>query len=312
MALSVATGRIMATGVEATTMKSAATIGIVAVCFCTSGLFAQDELPMRARSIRAQRTPVIGGPISGSSGAVVARPQIDPRSGSQFRPSPVIQSGPRLQDTGPLPTPTPQLRGRRSRQMTTHRAEQITPRRSGSQAQIGNPRGNAANSSSSRHKSKKQQEKSRSGNNNTPAPSPAPPDRHQIERGAVGPTHTPFIPPTSPGRTPESEPRVSPAAPPPAAIAPPERPARTQAQPQPNQSRPQRPILNDLSEDERARLHSAHQNAIEHDPNLATSRARYLNARKEFREKLRDALLKADPSVRPILDKMHRQQNDDR
>jgi hypothetical protein len=158
-----------------------------------------------------------------------------------------------------------------------------------------------------RHKSKKQQAKSHS---NTPAGSPAASERHETER--VAPAHTPANSPPSPVRAPEREPIVSPAGPPPVAVAPPEHPAQIQAQPQQTQSRFQRPILNDLSEDERTRLHSAHQNALQHDSNLAASRARYLNARKEFREKLRDALLKADPSVRPILDKIHREQNDDR
>jgi hypothetical protein len=293
-------------------MKSAVTIGIVAMCFCASGLFAQDEPPMRARNIRAQRTPVVAGSINESSGSTVARPQIDPRFSSQFRPSPVMP--PSFQNASPLPTATPRLRGRfqRSRQMTAHQADEIAPRRSGSTAGIGNLKSDPATSSSSRHKSKRQQEKSRSGSNSTPAPPPAAPDRHEAERAAVAPVHTPVVPP-SPGRATEREPIVSPAAPPPVAIPPSERPAQGQPQPQPAQSRLQRPILNDLSEDERARLHSAHQNAVERDPNLAASRVRYLNARKEFREKLRDALLKADPSVRPILDKIRRQQqNDDR
>ncbi len=303
----------MALGVEATTMKSAVTISIVAVCFCTPGLFAQDEPPMRSRSVRTQRTPLIAGSINGANGTA-ARPQIDPpRSGTQFRSSPVMQGGPSLQDASPLPTPTPRLRGRfqHGRPVATHRADEITPRRSGSPAEIGNPKGNPASGSSSRYKSKKQQEKAHSENKNAPAPSPTPPDRHEAD-AVVAPAHTPVIPPASPGRAPERGPIVSPGAPPPVAIAPSERPAQIQTQPQPTQSHLQRPILNDLSEDERVRLHSAHQNAMERDPNLAASRARYLNARKEFREKLRDALLKADPSVRPILDKMRRQQNDER
>ncbi len=71
------------------------------------------------------------------------------------------------------------------------------------------------------------------------------------------------------------------------------------------------PTLSDLSDDERTRLHSAHQTAL-HDPNLAASRARYMDARKEFRDKLRNALLKADPSVQPILEKIRREKPDDR
>ena len=48
------------------------------------------------------------------------------------------------------------------------------------------------------------------------------------------------------------------------------------------------------------------------DPALMQSRARYEQARKEFRDRLRDALLKADPSVQPILEKARRQQHRDR
>jgi hypothetical protein len=48
------------------------------------------------------------------------------------------------------------------------------------------------------------------------------------------------------------------------------------------------------------------------DPALAATRQRYEAARKEFRDKLRDALLKADPSVQPILEKVRRQRQKDR
>jgi DNA-binding ferritin-like protein len=48
------------------------------------------------------------------------------------------------------------------------------------------------------------------------------------------------------------------------------------------------------------------------DPALAATRQRYEQARKEFRDKLRDALLKADPSVQPIIEKVRRQQQKDR
>jgi hypothetical protein len=128
-------------------------------------------------------------------------------------------------------------------------------------------------------------------------------DKHEGERRLPAPPPTSPTVPATAIRTPEGPPIV----PPPVTAAPAQRPAGQQAP-----SRSQRPILNDLSEDERAKLHSAHQNALQRDPNLAESRARYLNARKEFREKLRDALLKADPSVQPILEKIHRNQPEDR
>jgi hypothetical protein len=66
-----------------------------------------------------------------------------------------------------------------------------------------------------------------------------------------------------------------------------------------------------LSMEEQAKLRSAHDTAMR-DPALAATRQRYEQARKEFRDKLRDALLKADPSVQPILEKVHRQRQKDR
>ena len=66
-----------------------------------------------------------------------------------------------------------------------------------------------------------------------------------------------------------------------------------------------------LSMEEQAKLRSAHDMAMR-DPALAATRQRYQQARQEFRDKLRDALLKADPSVQPILEKVHRQRQKDR
>src|SRR5947207_9132517 len=65
-----------------------------------------------------------------------------------------------------------------------------------------------------------------------------------------------------------------------------------------------------LSMEEQARFRSARDMAMR-DPALAATRQRYEQARKEFRDKLRDALLKADPSVQPILDKVRRQRHQD-
>jgi Spy/CpxP family protein refolding chaperone len=58
-----------------------------------------------------------------------------------------------------------------------------------------------------------------------------------------------------------------------------------------------------LTDDERARLRNAHQKAMM-DPAVQAARERLRQARREFREILRPALLKADPSVQPILDKL--------
>lgn len=58
-----------------------------------------------------------------------------------------------------------------------------------------------------------------------------------------------------------------------------------------------------LTEDERARLKAAHQKAMA-DPAVQAAREKLRQARREFREIMRPALLKADPSLQPILDKM--------
>jgi hypothetical protein len=68
-------------------------------------------------------------------------------------------------------------------------------------------------------------------------------------------------------------------------------------------------LLN-LSGDERARLQSAHLAAMR-DPALRESRDRFQQAKKEYRDKLHDALLKADPAVQPILEKVRRQRRDE-
>ena len=65
-----------------------------------------------------------------------------------------------------------------------------------------------------------------------------------------------------------------------------------------------------LSMDEQARFRSAHDMAMR-DPALAATRQRYEQARNEYRNKLREALLKADPSVQPILEKVRRKREQD-
>src|SRR6185312_1681606 len=58
-----------------------------------------------------------------------------------------------------------------------------------------------------------------------------------------------------------------------------------------------------LTEEERSRLKAAHQKAMA-DPAVRAARERLRQARREFREVLKPALLKADPTIQPILDKM--------
>jgi hypothetical protein len=58
-----------------------------------------------------------------------------------------------------------------------------------------------------------------------------------------------------------------------------------------------------LNEEERAKLRAAHQKAMA-DPAVQAARDRLRQARREFREIMRPAMLKADPSIQPILDKL--------
>ena len=64
-----------------------------------------------------------------------------------------------------------------------------------------------------------------------------------------------------------------------------------------------------LSEEERSKLKAAHQKAMT-DPAVWAARDRLRQARREFREVLRPALLKADPSIQPILEKMRAERPD--
>ena len=64
-----------------------------------------------------------------------------------------------------------------------------------------------------------------------------------------------------------------------------------------------------LSMEEQAKLRSAHDMAMR-DAALAQLRERYEQARREYRDKLRAALVKADPSVQPILEKVRKRKKD--
>ena len=64
-----------------------------------------------------------------------------------------------------------------------------------------------------------------------------------------------------------------------------------------------------LTEEERSRLKEAHRKAMS-DPAVHAARERLRQARREFREILRPALLKADPSIQPILEKMRPERPD--
>jgi Spy/CpxP family protein refolding chaperone len=88
------------------------------------------------------------------------------------------------------------------------------------------------------------------------------------------------------------------------------------AQPPDRPDKSLRPFQNDrrarfanLTDDERARLRNAHQKAMA-DPAVQAARERLRQARREFRELLRPAMLKADPSLQPILDKLRSERPD--
>jgi hypothetical protein len=99
---------------------------------------------------------------------------------------------------------------------------------------------------------------------------------------------------------------VSQFAPPLQAQQPPDRPDRPVRQ---FQSERRARILANLTEDERSRLRAAHQKAVT-DPAVQAAREKLKQARREFREALRPALLKVDPSIQPILDKLRAERPD--
>jgi Spy/CpxP family protein refolding chaperone len=79
---------------------------------------------------------------------------------------------------------------------------------------------------------------------------------------------------------------------------------------QPPPDRPFRPSQNErrarwanLTEEDRVRLKAAHQKAME-DPAVRAAQEKLRQARREFRQLMRPALIKADPSIQQILEKM--------
>jgi hypothetical protein len=79
---------------------------------------------------------------------------------------------------------------------------------------------------------------------------------------------------------------------------------------QPPSDRPNRPFLAErrarwanLSEEDRTKLRDAHQKAMA-DPAVRAAQDKLRQARREFREVMRPAMLKADPSIQAIFDKL--------
>lgn len=68
-------------------------------------------------------------------------------------------------------------------------------------------------------------------------------------------------------------------------------------------------VWSHLSDDERTKLRAAHQKAME-DPQVRAVQDKMRQTRREFRQVMRPALLKADPSVQPILEKIRTQRPD--
>jgi len=62
-------------------------------------------------------------------------------------------------------------------------------------------------------------------------------------------------------------------------------------------------LLANLSVDERTKLRAAHQQAMA-DPAVQAAKDRARQARRDLRDLKRAAMLRADPSIQPILDKM--------
>jgi hypothetical protein len=58
-----------------------------------------------------------------------------------------------------------------------------------------------------------------------------------------------------------------------------------------------------LTPEERTKLQNAHQKAMQ-DPAVQAARDKMQQATKDFHDKMHAALLKADPSIQPILDKV--------
>ena len=60
-----------------------------------------------------------------------------------------------------------------------------------------------------------------------------------------------------------------------------------------------------LTEDEKTELKSAHDAALQANPDLATEGKQLHQQMEAFQQKMHDAMVKADPKVEPILAKMH-------
>jgi hypothetical protein len=61
--------------------------------------------------------------------------------------------------------------------------------------------------------------------------------------------------------------------------------------------------LANLTWEERQKLHAAHRQAMQ-DPAIRAAHDKLRQLRKEYRDTLHAAMLKADPSIQPILDKL--------
>ena len=69
--------------------------------------------------------------------------------------------------------------------------------------------------------------------------------------------------------------------------------------------------LAELDAEERSRLRAAHEKALQ-DQQVRAAHERLQQARRDFRDLMGPALLRADPSVQPLLEKMRRRPRVDR
>ena len=79
--------------------------------------------------------------------------------------------------------------------------------------------------------------------------------------------------------------------------------ARAQEDEQGKRGRRWEQRLAKLSPEEREKVKAAHRKAMQ-EPSVQSARDKMRQAHKEFRDAMRAAMLKADPSIQPILNKM--------
>ena len=309
-------------------------MGIVTALVCLFALEASsalpdDQVPPPPHRATARRSPgmMSDGQLPFGPVSPVGRPQISPRYFPQQRPARSFSTAPFRHTSSASVAPNSRQRvtprqenGNSSRENAARNVRSNTGPQAAQRRNEGNSARAAAHRTAPKSRTRNEEAEQSTGAKSqrvqrpeftAPARPNVAPAQNEVEHTMIIPTRTPLpenVPLQLPEQVPMQAPAPFPSAPTPergVAAVPPLQAAPLQAVP-----RQQRPVLNQLSPEERSRIQSAHA-AVLHDANVAASRARYLNARKEFREKLRDALLKADPSVQPILEKIQKGRSED-